>query len=523
MRKEIRKPLSFSTTMRNPERIASFMNCIKKFDGEMLNEELIRKIIIEVLKNKLYKTIYEQSNVRLKEIFYSDEKEFSNSDILEIIENSPQKHKEKGFDNGWESRFDTWYKLMKEFGFLYYKKGELLEISETGKILCEEYTEASEEYSGRIQSIFLNSLVKYQTNNLFRKNKNKNKPLLLLLHVIKLLKEDKNISKKYIYRKELPFFLCWRDNNYELLYKYILEFRKEFKGKATNEIIYSKCLELLESSNEKRFKFNQIVVEGVDDFIRKLRITGIISLRGMGRAIDFNSLKKEKIIYILEKYTEEKYYSCEKEYFNYIGKMDSNFLERSSKTSDSYDLNEIKQQALNLFSKKYSRGQIYKELSILNKGSGSKDLYLKTIDIPTRLEFLTSISLKQNFPLINIIPNYAIDDEGNPTFTARGGKADIEVYYKNISSLFEVTMMKNRNQSTQEIPSITRHLQSFEKQEYPKNCLGVFIAPFIHPDSRYMINFTKDHYNIQIIPFNIDEFVEKIENSKKLEDFLFLN
>ena len=54
-------------------------------------------------------------------------------------------------------------------------------------------------------------------------------------------------------------------------------------------------MELLESENEKRFKIKQIIQESVDDLIRKLRITGIFSLRGFGRFVDINELEKNKI------------------------------------------------------------------------------------------------------------------------------------------------------------------------------------------------------------------------------------
>ena len=36
---------------------------------------------------------------------------------IEIKETSPLIHKETGFDKGWTSMFDTWYKLPMEFGF----------------------------------------------------------------------------------------------------------------------------------------------------------------------------------------------------------------------------------------------------------------------------------------------------------------------------------------------------------------------------------------------------------------------
>lgn len=53
---------------------------------------------------------------------------------------------------------------------------------------------------------------------------------------------------------------------------------------------------MLSATDEQRnrFKINQITGEAVDEFIRKMRITGIVSLRGNGRFIDFNSFEIEK-------------------------------------------------------------------------------------------------------------------------------------------------------------------------------------------------------------------------------------
>ncbi|GAA7024353.1 hypothetical protein Kyoto30A_00610 [Helicobacter pylori] len=60
----------------------------------------------------------------MKEKFDSNEYIFSDEELERIIEISPQQHKEMGFEHGWESRFDTWYKLMCEFGFCYYARYE---------------------------------------------------------------------------------------------------------------------------------------------------------------------------------------------------------------------------------------------------------------------------------------------------------------------------------------------------------------------------------------------------------------
>ena len=80
---------------------------------------------------------------------------------------------------------------------------------------------------------------------------------------------------------------------------------------------------------------------------------------------------------------------------------------------------------------------IKEELLNLEIGKHSSDEYFSDIDERTRFEFLTSIALKQSLPNATIIPNYSIDDEGNPTFTARGGIGDIEVNDEKNNNLYQ--------------------------------------------------------------------------------------
>lgn len=100
------KPLSFSTTMRNPARIADFLKCILPYEGQTLTNKIIMSVASSLIKKKLYKPMYIGHNPRLKSVL-NEEREFTDLEVNEIIQNSPQNHKEAGFDKGWPSRFDT--------------------------------------------------------------------------------------------------------------------------------------------------------------------------------------------------------------------------------------------------------------------------------------------------------------------------------------------------------------------------------------------------------------------------------
>lgn len=518
MRKIEQKPLSFSTTIRNPERIALFVTCIKEFNGQTLTSELINKIVKKVIKNKLYKPMYINKNLNLKKIYENENLTFNDLQIDEIINNSPQEHKEAGFKKGWDSRFDTWYKLCKEFGFIYYKMDSPIEISQSGYMLCDAYNNPTENSNEKIQNIFLNALMKYQTNNPFRRNANKNAPIPLLLNVLNLLKNDKEENGAGIHRKELPFFTCWHNNNPQELYSYIKKFRKDFGYSSSDEIIYEKALELLNSKNKTRFKMNQILKESIDDLIRKLRITGIFSLRGMGKFIDINKLEEDKINYIIKNYSTYNIYDDEYSFYKYMGSIDSNIIE--IKQNEFYDISDIRSKALLNFSNKYSFKEINEEILHLSNNTPSKDEFLKLVEQPTRLEFLISVALVKNYPNYTIKPNYCIDDEGNPTFTAKGGIADIEIYDENNDVLVEVTLIKSRQQATNEIPSITRHLREKKERSSKENVFSLFIAPILHEDTIYMCEFSKFKYFLDIIPYTIKTFISNLPKTKNINEFL---
>lgn len=513
------KPLSFSTTMRNPERIAGFLNCILPYEQHNLSNDIIMNVAKALIKSKLYLPMYVSRTPRLKAIL-NEEREFSDAEVEEIIEHSPQNHKEAGFDKGWPSRFDTWYKLPMEFGFINYSIGSPIEISTTGHMLIDAFNE-NPINDEKIKNVFLNSLMKYQTNNPFRKNSNANVPLVLLLQVIKLLKDDPEENDSGIFRSELSLLICWRDNNATALYNRIKELRREHQFTYGDEVIYDICLDLLGATDEQRnrFKMNQITGEAVDEFIRKMRITGVISLRGNGRFIDFNSFESEKIEYILSHYVEYDTYTDKNAYFRYMGTVDTDIVTMVQPVNEDA-VNDVRTATLNQWAEQYSKEEIIHELNVVCSNGESRNPVLRIINKPTRLEFLTSIALKQQFETLYVKPNYHVDDEGLPTFTASGGLADIECFDTDCNPLVEVTLMCARNQATNEIPAITRHLNE-AIANYPEiTIFTIFVAPSIHADTRYMAEFSKYRDNVDIIPMTVEEFIEKITISKRIIEFI---
>lgn len=517
-RKAERKPLSFSTTMRNPNRIVAFLNCLLPYENHILSHEVIMNVMHNAIKEKLYAPMIINRTPRLRQIHKSDDEFFNKIEIEFIIENSPQNHKEAGFEYGWDSRFDTIFKLPMEFGYVKYAMGEPIKISTTGHMLVDAFNE-EEPNEEKIQKVFLNSMMKYQSDNPYRKNANSNVPLILLLQVLKMLKEDAQENGAGVFRQELSLFICWPDNDAKALYEKIKQIRSNVGYAYSDEYMYEICLELLGATSEQRnrFKLSQICGEAVDEYIRKMRTTGIISLRGNGRFVDYNAWEIDKIDYILKHYSEYKTFDSKDKYFDYIGAVDTTVISMESAVPS--DTTDLRKSSLKKFAAEYSKEEIYSELHKVCNKTASTDYMLKLLPGPVRLEFLTSIAMVQNFENLDVTPNYTIDDEGLPTNTASGGKADIVCFDKEYQSLVEVTLMCGRqDQVNNEIVPIRRHL--LEEKKNNEKTFSVFVAPTIHEDTRQIAEWYKFKEELDIVTYAIDEFVDIIKTEETIVGML---
>lgn len=511
------KPLSFSTTIRNPERIPNFLRCILPFEGKILTSEVIHEVVKNVLREKEYSTMYVSRTADFKAISKSVDETFSDKQLEIIIEMSPQRHKEAGFEYGWDSRFDTWYKMIKEFGFIKYAMGKQITITATGHMLVDAYMEEPRN-DKKIQTVFLNALMKYQTNNPLRRNLNENVPLPLLLKVIQYLHDDPDENNAGVARHELPILICWRDNDAYAAYQYIKSIRKAVGFNCSDEYIYEKCLSILESENRNYFKMEKICHEAVDEYIRKMRMSGLLSLRGNGRFLDINSFESESATYVMDNYMEYPKFDDEDAYIDYMGTIDSNILQIEVKQT--CDFSDVRKQTLYKYASEMSKESIQKELLLVCEKKESKHNILRFINAPTRLEFLTSIALVQNFEGLDVNPNYSVDDEGLPTFTASGGYADIECYDTDCDSYFEVTLMCGRSdQVNNEIIPISRHLKE-AKEKRRQESFSVLVAPVIHPDTKEAAEWQKIKSGVDILTYNINEFLEIIDKEEKVSYLL---
>ncbi|MDR1553422.1 MAG: AlwI family type II restriction endonuclease [Prevotellaceae bacterium] len=523
------KPLLFTTTVRNPQRLKSLLHIFARFDGQILTDDLATKIVCELIRYGLYRPTSQTKGIKAKWAT-TPKGEFAksvltDSEVQYTFKHNPQNHKEAGFAKGYPSRFATFFDFAKELGFVYYQPNEPIEFSEIGKKIASIFSVeiengtivVTEEHPEYDQQAFLQAMAKFQRNNPFARVLNENIPLILLLETIKKLNADPEFNDAGISRKELPLLIFWKDNDAEALYQRIKKLRKEHSYNPSDEVIIDICTkEILPTF--KKFKPKSIISEYPDEFIRKMRLTGLISLRGAGRFIDINHNEDDRIEYVLSRYSNYQKYTTERTYFDYMAQIDENLFAISPVAVDTSRSEALLQKWVTT----YNWNNIKTELNILaTRNKTSKDEILKFLPNPVRLEFLTALAIKSRLPDVRVIPNYPCDDEGLPTSTAGGigDQGDIECFEKSNGILVEVTMAEGRVQTTMEVWPISRHLEEFQNK-YERKSQCIFIAPSIFKDSERQIKWVKAEEKLTIRPYKMDDFISYLEAGNGLYAFI---
>ena len=517
------KPLLFTTTLRNPERLKYFIKILSNYENKKLTNQLAIKIIQDCIKEKIYRPDKSfRLHPELKRIYNSDEA-FTDIQAEKLIEASSQDHKEAGFDEGWASRFATAFGICKEFGFAWYQapliKEEIIKISNLGKKLIEEvaFNNIPEPWKDEIisdneQLIFTHALAKYQRNNPFRRVLNEVKPLSLLLRTIKLLNSDNEVSSAGISKKEIPLLLFWKNNDAQQLYLKIKSIRKKFKPTPSDEIILEICDELNAGKRFNSFQDKTIMNELPDEFIRKMRITGLLSLRGGGRFLDINMNRMNLVEHVISNHSNCEIFKSEEEYFKMMSHED-NFLLNYSST-----IQEVASEGqLISWINKFGWETIKEELNILAEKKSTQNEELKPIPGYVRLEFLTALAIKAKCQNTKVVPNYKSDDEGKPYFQAPGRRFDIECEENNKKYFIEVTLIDNSAQVERETNKIQRKINDY-LNEKKMELLTHFVAPKIHADTINYCDWLKDSKKIYVTSNKIVDFINKIETYNNLSN-----
>lgn len=573
---ERRKPLAFDTTMRNPQRMASFVSIISKYENKKLTSSLILKIEALFIRQKIFKPKRSTlgNYVASEKDFKADDQsvnaenqvsqyydEWKDSDpfknpidlwkVIYLLKNTITKHQVPGYKFGWESRFQTHISFCNELGFTLIEKGKSILISDTGKLLISKYEngyQVDDYDSDPEHTAYLNAFAKYQTNNPWRKNTITVNFLYLFLSTVKCL--DEKFGSKGVNRKELPFFIVWPDNDYSQLADFVNNFRKIEGKNCSPEVVYDyamnildenaieKCSRATESFKKKKrrdYKIEKITKETPDDVMRKLRQSQTVSLRGNGNYLDINHFEDDKVEWIISKYGKNYDFATDSsklEYFKYMGNIDSKLEFNSANISEEKKrkIDKVRLQVVNDWAARYEWDQLSKEINIACQKKESKDIILREIDSPTRMEFLAAIIMKKSLKNALVIPHYKVDDEGIPYDTASGGNknnigTDIDVIENKSHALLEPTISGSRSiQVEHEIPSIRNHVLRTIKKEQEnksehKNHFAIFLAWRVDSDVGDEIAAAKFNNNIDIYPWEVRDYIEKARIAEKLTDY----
>lgn len=522
------KPLLYTTTMRNPGRLKYMLYVLNQFEGKVLNDNLATEICGETIRYGLYRPMKKLSSVHQKWATTA-QGEFSEvllsaQEVELMMQNNPQSHKEAGFSKGWPSRFATIFDLTKELGLAWFTPGEPIVISALAHHLLKTIQVTVSESDGFVsceivhpeyeQQVFLQALAKSQRRNPFVRVLNDNVPLILLLQTIRMLNADPSQNGCGILRRELPLLIFWKNNDAEALYRRIISLRQKYRFNASDEVIVDICLDEIMEGNFKEFDPKSIMVDYPDEFIRKMRMTGLFSLRGAGRFLDINKNELKTVDYVLEHYANYAHYTDERDYFNYMATLDVNLIQISSQPTVVTNSEKLLDEWLTI----YNWVSIKNELTNLSSHRNSNDSVLKLLNAPSRLEFLTALAIKSKMPNVRVVPNYCCDDTGLPTSTAGGNKGDIECYEQKNGVLVEVTMATGRTQTMMEVWPIERHLEDFQRE---RKAQCIFVAPTIFPDSLRQIRYVAFDSNGQkkIRAFAIADLIIFLESTPSLFDY----
>ncbi len=481
--------MAFETAVRNPERYIGLLTALKGFEGEILNDKTLLKVV-----SHLY-LIGEVSSPEIK-----INEGTSIEDISEKVEFvNRTRRADGGFPQGYASRFWTYMRTPSELGFVFAQYNKKFQFSEIAKKLIKGEIDEQEAFS--IQAMKYNRKSPYRNVsndfNFFRfilklllKLKEKNKSLSFEQFIVASFSKDGNVDKMLKTLDNNKF------KNFSDAYKFV---KKEYKISTSQ---------------------NTVTKDYPDVVRRILNISGFISIKFSG--IKLIQINENKINYINDllntKFSLNEIEKTDaKAYFNKLNSQNKKFIRiiKKYRKDDKILADRYTSNLLNII-KSYNINEKIIFDSIQKIGSRKHIIEeFKEIPDPLKLEFYISILIALKYGKDFIIrPNYKADHIGKPYSHAPGNKGDIEVFSKNIYWLIEVTLIRNKTQQlNNETTSVIRHLNTNEEFKMYLDKYLSFVAPFIHEDTRefYDISVIKskmDGYEIKLKPYSINEFVQ---------------
>lgn len=554
------KVWSINTTVRNPERLQGFLRVLSEFEGQDFDKDTQAAYQKALVKNKLYKPLETPEDLKME---YENPEPFNNQDTEKIFSliSSP--------DFRGRTSVSNFNKM--GLAIAYQSQGPVV-ITDLGRDFLENDFSKDENF-------FFNYFVKWQLPNPLEKGYDDFdiNPFLSTLHIINKvndLEEQRGNKRKGISKNEFALFVITLKNYRQIddICKSILKFRDDSKktpdqNEFFKEKLYAKAKVIFNVHTQKGIeKKSNNLQDYADSVIRWFRKTRYIMYRGAKRYVDISPSRLEQAKQLINNLSlSSNHYIGQEDYRQYLVNKDlpllpwENDLETKKRiiinlgniidtTQNDIDSNfpgkrihdfptspvfspDIRLDELRKMESEYRQHYdiINNELRTL-KESDLKNLNkyidkLKALGNLTRnsnrqnaplcLEWYTSLSLMALDDSIEIKPNIIKADDGLPLFTAGGGLADIECYYKSFNLIVEVTLIKSRSQVPNEVLPVSRHYSDMVEKYSDKPCYCLFLAPVIHRDAMnqfyFFINKGFEGKALNLIPLTINQYVNVLK------------
>jgi len=541
------KPWSISTTVRNPERLRSFLKVLKKLEGKNFDKNTQEEFQILLIKERLYLPTLIPS--RYKSIFSDINKEISFKIAKEVFEHQNYK------DPPMRGRQSA--NPLNKLGFCIARENfGPIKITTLGNLfILEEYD---------ISKVFLKSLLKLQFPNPWSEKFGESegfkiRPFIAVLH---LLKKVEGLTQRE-FCLFVPTFINYRD--IEEYAKNILKFRKIKTKEEKEKFIEDFLKKFYKTKNLTPTQKNNLFDYG-DNIMRYFRLTKYFRVeKGTFRSwkINLEPSREKEIGQLLTLYdgsvepfddvskyldylsdislpklpweqdktkTKEIVESLvkllEKDYSSLIeklkAKLKAEYEEVLSENIDDLKINQLENLIDRIRILRVEIKQIKEGASLRKNINELKEIVSKLKDKekfkqldPIDFEYIIFQTLRILNDELDLRTNAILDDEGEPISFAPGNKPDIEGEYKSFNAIFEVTLDISRNQVYRESMPVMRHLRDFEKKETTKASYCIFISPKIHEDTNnyfwYSVRHGYEGQKQKIISFELESYVNILE------------
>lgn len=547
---------SVSTTIRNPERIRSFLQVLKLMEGETWTNDNQKRFQVLLIQYKIYGFGESQFHNTLTD----EQNSWLDSDNVSY-EQAENILDSKDYVGGGDMRGRQSFNPLEKMGLAYLDENSKIRITSFGNYFLQENYDLGE--------VFFRSFIKWQYPNPDA-NKYKAiegydiKPFVATLHLISKVNkicEERGMKVKGVSRIEFAIFFVSLSNyqDIENTAQQLVDFRIEFesikdrdKQKEFTEIYFQNHFSNYESWHNAK--------EYTDNIIRYFRLTRYIYIRGNGWYIDIEPRRKVEINALLESDNASSLvFNSKEEYIQYIGNSELPILpwEKSSTLQEVinnlreeleikynellklgislpvFPENIVQNSEINILKshisslREYRRILFEKETHFYSQSTENIEVYVETLSKifqistgrPVELERSVTLGLNALNDAINIKPNYPVGDDNEPTFTAPANKPDIECFYENFNAICEVTLLTNRSQWYNEGQPVMRHIRDFEKAYSEKDTYCLFIAPKLHRDTVntfwVSVKYEYEGQKQKIVPISITQFIQLLEILKE--------